>query len=366
MIERPPNGNFRAAAPDFAIVHLSDLHLGRSFADTGYLGGEAVKNIKNVATKGGLVMRAHDPYIVATLRSAIREAAATIGWSSPFDAAIVTGDISTSADDDDRFQFARDYLVGSSHWESRDIGLRLGTQRLLCVPGNHDKLYEASTARYLSAFSDLPSPPPYLAKIGTQHGDRLEVIGIDSNDYSEGNVALGSITPQAMSWLADLRAESTTTPHAEEENLPSRPLRILALHHHPCDLNRFRKLSARLVHRSRLTRLQEAERLLDICAGWIDVILHGHEHFPISFRDNDSGCIVISAGTTSSRSSHAGQNSFFTISGEGVGLRIHKFEWGRGRFVCRSEPMEFRIDREIVNRGRTPEPLRTTLDITGI
>ena len=312
------------------ILHLSDLHLGANVDDTG----RADYGTLTSALKAGApIMQSHDNFILAALPTELQLAARAVGSHDDFDFNVVTGDISTEADDDERFAFARQFLLGrfpgAGEWT---FGLGLPAEQTLCVPGNHDKMQERTLARYLKAFGGLPAKLPYAVHKRARNGQAIAFYGIDSNDYRKGNIAIGEITPATLAWLG--RQLRDIDPARRE---PREPVRILLLHHHPCDLNRFRRRSLKqwLIDRAaltRLTRLEEGDRLLDQCRGRIDLILHGHEHFPVVFRDERSGCLVVSAGSTSEFHGSAGSNSFHALALDPGTIRVCQFSWTGARF----------------------------------
>lgn len=309
-----------------AILHLSDLHLGRDFEDIGMKATDVQRTARSYWRRGGLVMQAHDPFIIASLRTNIRMAARRLGLAEDkFDLMVVTGDISTTADSEERFRFARSFLTSSFTYNSIDIGLRFAEDRVLCIPGNHDKMNEETCARYLTHFDDLPSKPPYVLE-KRFNGVRFVFYGIDSNLYEEGNVALGKIRTETLAWLAERKDES------QQDSARPLAVRILLLHHHPCDLNKFRKRTLMSWFTGRLSRLEEGDRLLDLCRGWIDIIMHGHEHFPVAFRDDVSGAVVVSAGTTSESHLQKWRNSFFALVFQNDSVTVSEFRWGGGQF----------------------------------
>src|SRR5262249_13387443 len=151
---------------------------------------------------------------------------------------------------------------------------------------NHDKMYEATLERYLSAFWDLPSQPPFVRSIEIR-GMRFLFFGIDSNAYDEGNVGIGEISEATVGWLGE---------QIECYRGHRDCLRVLLLHHHPADLNQFRRHSWVDALKGRFTLLRGNERLLALCRDEIDVIMHGHEHFPVAFEDPVSRSVIVSAG----------------------------------------------------------------------
>lgn len=323
------------------ILHLSDLHLGQSFNDSGLAdkaGGISAKGLISAYKHRGLMMQSHNGYIVAGLHTEIRLAARSVGSpEDSFDFHVITGDISTNANSEERFAFARKFLTEKVKVsEAFSTGLGLSRDKVLCVPGNHDKMNEVTLERYLKAFGDLPESPPYAIETHARSGQRFIFYGIDSNVYSEGNVAVGKIHPETLGWLGEQLEKPTKNDHQDNT------VRILLLHHHPANLNPFRRLSWKTFARSffdnPFTTLLEGERILNLCAGKIDIIMHGHEHFPIVFLNKDSGCIVVSGGTASefqSRPEH--KNSFHTLVFYQRKFRIIQFDWAGAHFKASRE-----------------------------
>src|SRR5262245_39705157 len=120
--------------PPATLLHLSDLHLGEDIDDAGE---KDAATIRSTLRGGGYVMQSHDMFILAGLRTEIELAARHMGSEDgTFDVHVVTGDISTEADSDARFAFARRFLTDRMQWKPQwDIGLGIPADRLLCVPG---------------------------------------------------------------------------------------------------------------------------------------------------------------------------------------------------------------------------------------
>ena len=316
--------------PTATILHLSDLHLGKDTTDTG---DSSRGTLISMLKQGGLKMQAHDPFILPSLSLNLRTAASRVHPSlRACDLNIVTGDISTNTSLQSRFDFAKEYLCGRVSFSSTlSEGLGLPTEKLFCIPGNHDKLNREDLADYNHAFGQLPAATPYRRSVNAGPGQqRFVIYGIDSNLYEEGNVALGRIYPETHQWLGT-EFEKVRNENASAESA----IRILILHHHPVDLNPFRRgsLIKYIRHTGRLTKLEDADRLLRLCRDNIDIILHGHEHFPAAFTDETSNCVVVSAGTVSQwQPKQKVPNSFHILSFHGLILKITQFDWDGGRF----------------------------------
>ena len=321
------------------ILHLSDMHLGANFGDVGSTNkaeGLSKETINSFIKHHGVVMQTHDSWIIPGLETEILAAARYIrAPDDRFDFHVITGDISTDVYPPERFQFARDYLVDSVPLDpspqSKQVGLRLPPESVICVPGNHDKMALPDCKPYLAAFSDLPAEPPYAIQVQSRSGQSLLFFGIDSNLYTRGNIAVGRITPETLAQLNEFLTLS------EEPNMLT-AIKILVLHHHPADLNKFRSFSVKkllsLITGAPFSVLKEGNRLLKACNGRIDLIMHGHEHFPIVFHESISSAIIISAGTSSSfMPKGKGTNTFHTIALAQRDYEIVQFNWNGARFL---------------------------------
>src|SRR5205823_6388001 len=126
---------------------------------------------------------------------------------------------------------------------------------------------------------------------------------IDSNEYTEGNIARGEIDKERLSWLVR-QLDSIDKDLTPWESISA--IKCLVLHHHVCDLKR------RLFNpEGKFTKLMGAENLLKAIAGRIHVIFHGHEHYPTHFIEQQTGAVLISAGSTSQWYDKVRRNSFY-------------------------------------------------------
>jgi 3',5'-cyclic AMP phosphodiesterase CpdA len=335
--------------PIYSILHLSDLHLGADFADVG---GKNRTFVKSLLDRKAYSMQAHDDFLLLLLPMEISRIAAVNrarflkAWPGqkapdPFDRIIVSGDISTDVTSEARFAFAHAFLTSkeplanTNYGQQASVGLGLQNGRLLCVPGNHDKMRETTLARFNSIFSQSPQPCNYVQII--KRFDRaLVFIGMDSNSYVEGNIANGEMDPARLSWLSGILDQMQTTGLSNGEDRLTveecrKAIKCLLLHHHVCDLS----VRRRYFNPGRsFTRMNGSERLLKLISGKIQVILHGHEHYPTHFIEKESGALVVSAGTTSQWQSKPGNNSFYNLTFyDTSSIQIEEFVWnGKGFF----------------------------------
>lgn len=340
--EKPVNGPLVGISTVATILHLSDLHLGKNFSDSGK---EGKASVIGLLRKKGLKMQSHDPVILNGLYTEIRAAARSVGAiDDSYDFYVITGDIVTNGSHPARFEFAEKFITQEvpiskihDYEPDRNVGLRLHGQSLFCVPGNHDVMDEETPERYLKQFGNYPAPPPYVHTVEARNGQRFMFLGIDSNTYEEGNIALGKISDVTLNWLRERLFEIG--------NGRNDTVRILLLHHHPVDLNQFRAWRPSRLYDS-FSVLQNPKELLDLARGRIDIIMHGHEHFPIAFQDKISGCIIVSAGSASEwhRYGH-GKNSFHVLVFHGPDLEVTKFDWADNRFNKALQSFTFTLQR---------------------
>jgi 3',5'-cyclic AMP phosphodiesterase CpdA len=337
--------------PICSILHLSDLHLGADFADVG---GKRRGFVRAMLDQKASVMQAHDDFLLLLLPleisriSTINHARFRKAWPSHgipefFDRIVVSGDISTDGTSDERFAFAHSFLTAKLplsrgvYGEQASIGLGLPNDALLCVPGNHDKMHEIAPSRFNKSFSRSPQQCNYVQML-KRFGRAFLFIGMDSNAYQEGNIANGEMDQSRLGWLSELLNQMQTTGLSQGQDFLSptecaEAIKCLVIHHHVCDLS-FKK---RFFNPGRsFTRMNGAERLLKLISGKIQVILHGHEHYPTHFVDKESGALIVSAGTTSQWQGRPMRNSFYNLTFyDDKSLQIEEFVWNGKGFSSR-------------------------------
>lgn len=335
------------ACPVFSVLHLSDLHLGRDFEDAG---GSSREAIAAALDSKAFRMQAHDDLLLLLLpfelsrianqnQKRFREAGREDDAPKFFDRVIVSGDISTDATDEERFKLAHAFLTSKLrtrgvYGEQAEVGLGVANELLLCVPGNHDKMREAKLDRFNSSFDNSPEKCNYV-QILRKGKESLVFIAMDSNAYTDGNIALGEMDTARLSWLTDVLLKMETEGisaggHSLTVDECANAVKCLLLHHHVCDLS-FRK---RWFNPSRsFTTMLGSDRLLKVLKGRVDVVIHGHEHFATHFREKKSGTLIVSAGSTSQWHKTARQNSFYNLLFLDDGsLEIHEYIWNGSGF----------------------------------
>ena len=145
--------------------------------------------------------------------------------------------------------------------------------------------------------------------------------GSTATSTSDGAIARGEIDDERFAWLVTtfkqletdgLTAGDTTITPDEYANA----WRVLVLHHHVVSLNAARSIAGRFVQlfTAHTTVLKGSERLVQLIRHRIDVVLHGHEHLPVCFREPAAAAIIVSAGTASEWTGASYANSFYVIT----------------------------------------------------
>lgn len=336
--------------PIFSILHLSDLHLGANFADVG---GKKRGFLRALLKEKSFVQQAHDDLLLLLLpleinrigirnRSRVQNAWQGTDATPSFDRIVVTGDISTDATSTERFRFAHSFLSSKMpladglYGPQASIGLDLPNELLLCIPGNHDKMRQTTLEMFNSSFSHSPQPCNYV-QIVKRFGKALILIGMDSNAYDEGNIANGEMDQGRLSWLTtQLDQMQTNGITAGQEKLTaeecSAAIKCLLVHHHVCDLS-VRHLFN--LERS-FTTMRGSKSLLKLISGKIQVVFHGHEHYPTHFFERESGVLIVSAGTASQWQTKPYSNSFYNlVFYSDDTLQIEELVWNGKGFTSR-------------------------------
>jgi 3',5'-cyclic AMP phosphodiesterase CpdA len=338
--------------PFCSILHLSDTHLGSSFQDSG---GKSREFLRAVQHDKQYVMQAHDSNLLLLLplelsriarMNQITFAKAWPGQPAPnfFDRVVVSGDISTDATNEERFQFAHSFItaemssLGGVYANQSKVGLRISNQLLIALPGNHDKMRETSLARFNHSFGTSPAPTNYVTVL-RRNGSTVFFFVMDSNAYNEGNIARGEIDQSRLSWLLNKLHELSRGIVLDGETFTadecSHSVKCLVLHHHVYPLS-WKKKYFNL--QGSFTELLGADNLLKAVSGRIHVILHGHEHYPIHFIEPTSKALIISAGTTSQWQPKKLKNSFYHLTFfTDHSIQIDEYVWNGTGFVSRQE-----------------------------
>ena len=224
-----------------------------------------------------------------------------------FDVVAISGDLSQRARSGE-FQRAAVFLR-----EARKYS------QIICVPGNHDvawwyaplgvgdqrRVYE-NYRTYISADLEptLALPDAFFAGVNTSHGITLRTLTWNMRDLS----IIGDLTPAQ---LATLR---TNLPHA-----PTGAAKIVVMHHNP--------VAGQLSQRY---GLKQAGRLLaQLRAMDVALVLCGHDHQEAVTNVSiaESGIVVSTAGTVSSRSRGGRPSSYNTITVTPTSIAVTVRTW---------------------------------------
>jgi 3',5'-cyclic AMP phosphodiesterase CpdA len=197
------------------LAHVSDLHIGRDAATD---------------------RAAH------LLALALEDAGVAV--------ALVTGDVTH-----------RGRLSELSRFESTFRPL-LDANRLVVVPGNHDRLSEGAAAAI------MPRGRVDVASLPGLHAVRLDSTGPHNRSLLNAHGLLTEEDIDAVGAALDLAPEGA--------------LAVLVLHHHllPLPPDFFGERLSNLLGWPNATELPMGGRLLDRIRGRCDLVLHGHRHTP--------------------------------------------------------------------------------------
>ena len=72
--------------------------------------------------------------------------------------------------------------------------------------------------------------------------------------------------------------------------------------------------------------------------GRIQIVLHGHEHYPTHFVEQESGAVIVSAGTASQWHEDPGHNSFYNLLFfDDRTVQIEEYVWNGSGFDRRHD-----------------------------
>jgi len=350
------------AAPNAVFVLLSDTHFGSSLLDQSQLPPLEVWRLIERARLGDRLdqsVRDHcKPHDLDTVR--------LLRYYLDF-LFILLRDDGYSRDDFDLYLFLGDHVtwpLGASFRLFRDYvnrdkctsgdgsvqitcrGLNIRADRLLMIPGNHDKLFQPDLNIYHRLLSEelkLPTEPSKkMAFVNCRRfGNREFVfISIDANDYCEtanavdssirSHLARGTVTEglreQVHRSVRSLHDGGTVDGCSVTDYVAA--TKILLVHYAP-DLIRAtdgRWTGSLLPHEC--TGLSD---LIDSLAGQLDLVLHGHLHSPNVYRLG--GVPVISIGSASQVD--CPNKGFFVLKFfEGPDIRVEHHLWNGRGFVA--------------------------------
>lgn len=155
--------------------------------------------------------------------------------------------------------------------------------RLTVLPGNHDR-----------GGDDVASAIVDGRRVRTWSRDGVYIVGVDSTGPHN-----------RFAWAAHglLTDDDLREVEAALADAPRGDLVVVSMHHHPLPLPE----ESGLEHVSRMfglpfaAELAQGERLLAICRGRCDLLLHGHRHVPVVLESSDASgksVSVFNAGST--------------------------------------------------------------------
>ncbi|HEU0048043.1 MAG TPA: metallophosphoesterase, partial [Nitrososphaera sp.] len=331
------------------LIILSDLHLGPGWrhGELGSLFGQhwllrlfsLDKKLSQYLEQG---LAAHDPSVTGDLPLYL----STLLWKlkqegyekEDFDFHVVLGDVVTWPDERS-FDFARRYL--SWNWVEDIAGLGLHREKLLMIPGNHDKLFKSNLFLYHEFARHVrvePQPQPGRSYLVSKPSGNREFLfaSIDASVYCGKNlqiskvedldrltnfellscrdhIARGKVTEELINELVEKivrlkRGESVDGAHLKDYPTATKILMI----HYALD---FKKVVSTSLWKSLSNfavphECNGIEVLLERVKGEFDLAVHGHLHSPKVYYCGSLP--VIAVGTSAQRTTES-PRSFYLI-----------------------------------------------------
>jgi 3',5'-cyclic AMP phosphodiesterase CpdA len=303
------------ALPSIKIVHLSDMHFvtGPSMRFEGWWNG----------------VNGHNCDTLPALQCEIPPLKPDI--------LVATGDQTTFGDKHSLTE-ARDFL-----W---DLGEKSGVprDRIYCIPGNHDILlnYYRPFARGLRNYEKVFGSTQ-IASFHEIAGSKVAVFSFDSTLDREGQKSIlwpvvGSRGRISASAFNSFNTEARSKQNADEY------FKIALIHHHPLPIP-FKASGG--VGLELTTMTNGGTFIAHMQESGLNLILHGHEHYPYSCRycydPNGNDIVVVAAGTACQRGDKQNTFNYLEIV-PGVSVTIRRYVYNEAGFhIDRGTTKTFRL-----------------------
>jgi hypothetical protein len=352
-----------AEVPKAIFVVLSDLHFGAEFNRPAELPTLYAPGILNclapkIRSYFERACNSHDIGILISLPmylKKLRRYLVADGYpNTDFDLYLVLGDLATYTNGAS-YVFLREYLTNHYYppvGYSICPGMAIPPERLVVIPGNHDKLLCRDTSIYFSQFVNplnLPNGPTpqrslFLSRLIA--GIEFLFILLDANIYATKDkcldrscfkhVAKGEVSDalfvEVSSKLKKLRSGDSVD-NIKLSNYES-AIKILLVHYavNPLSVHGYLLPPSELILPHDCPHLDE---LVGSLRSDLRLVVHGHLHHPKIY--NVQGVQVVSATTTTQLSK--GKNGFFLLKFFASGdIRAEHHRWERNGFVIDPTP----------------------------
>lgn len=354
-------------AADAALLILSDTHFGDDllaetqippldywrWLDTVRVGPRVHRFFQDNCIAHDLAVVKTLPYYIRYLFTSLRDQ----GFSGDdFDLYVFLGDHVTWPSSP-AFRFFREYITRdeyvarATYLRQACRGLSVSPNRLILVPGNHDKMLHPDLETYhglLSARASLPSKPDprgchLISK--TIRGHEFLFIVVDANVYAperekldgsaRGHLARGEISQSLIDTVherLELLQAIGIIDDAEVGNYSS-CIKILLVHFAP-DLDRLRSASGGFKERLLPHECSGLARLIKSLNTELDLVIHGHMHVASVYK-----CESVDVISLGSACQIGGEPSFALLKFEDScsQISIENHVWYRRGFVLESQ-----------------------------
>jgi 3',5'-cyclic AMP phosphodiesterase CpdA len=354
-----------------SILHLSDLHLGEHFDYPDdlwkQLGGAPGVGYANPDLKRridwhnlqrlwqGMTAYPHDRTVLRAVFRGVEAALLQVQDRDPvpeFDLAVVTGDLLTEpfsqkSYDEFAYRWLTERFIDPPH-NQLEIGLELSPDRLVVIPGNHDRFHQAQATTYeqslffqsrLPARTALKRTHSYYCRVVSHAGVPLRFIGVDTNKYGNAStLAQGELEKPDVDEIVDCCRDAQKAGE----------IAIVGIHHTPYALtwgqhglvNAIGKHLRRVRFSAWDMEMLNAESFRPRVSPAANLVLFGHLHFFEAWQEpgqEDKHAVFAQAPSPAEMTSPFGFNVYLLLQ-EATG-RLAVEIW---RFTCPKGSLSFR------------------------
>lgn len=288
-----------------------------------------------------------------------------------FDACLLLGDVATQPTGA-AFKFAARYLTEERYSTGDDLvkheclGLGFPPDKIIVIPGNHDKLLQTDLSifqkRFLNIVKIPEKPGPrqsFLRRLSVGNTEFLFIL-VDASRYaSEANridrtyrkhLACGEIEPALHGELLEKLEKIKQGEEVDGIRIPDYDgtFKILLIHY-AIDAQRVMENKDHLEDLVVPHECVGLEKLIGELRSHLNLVLHGHLHIPKVYVHQ--GVPIVSATTTTQKN---GNQGFFVLTFSDAGdVKIAHHKWLKTGFLPDPDP---ELNQLIANyRGRTTQ-----------
>ena len=312
--------------PIASFVHFSDFHLGEMIYDGGRHeldpGWQIKQGIFNW-TSPNINVQKHDEELVKYFQHELNACKSIDGekiYLNKADAFFLTGDIVSDAYSEQIINnFAYPYFTSKSlddkpnHPSPKKFGLNIKPDKLIAIPGNHDKHLSNTLDGYQKSDFCVNTQNNKFAehqKFDYENhkiinGQPFLIFALDSNLYKDKTFAEGEISQEQINWVQetmdDYKSNGVVFSEEEKEVPFEDCIKILLIHHSPKDINPQHHwgIPQGPYKRGKYNThaIKNSHKVFADLENYFDIIFCGHFHTHYSALINNKSPLLIMAGT---------------------------------------------------------------------